>query len=330
MVVNRKPYLASRRVFLLTSAVTAAVMPLLSFGPAAAQDALAGRDLTKDKRPVIHADGPKFGSYDPYGDFSQDKTVVTEHLFLPWQDVELKGLGAADEYASARGRKVLITIEPWSWAKDWNISTAELRNGILSGKYDANMRAVLNAVSGFKSPIVIRWAQEMDNPSGRFTWANWKPADYIKAFRRMHGIIREILPQAQVMWSPKGEKNLPKYYPGSEYVDIVGLSVFGYDEYDKIAYGKPRSFAEALKQGYDLTVGYGKPIWVAELGYEGNLDYVTKWAQDVTQNFPQYPQLKEVVYFNDREIWAWPHGLGYPNWRVVRNQAGYPVRQAPQ
>lgn len=327
--MNNRPYHASRRGFLLGAAVAPFASLLVPVGQAAAQAGLEGRDLMTDKRPVIHADGPKFGSYDPYGDFGEDKNVATEHLFLPWEDVELSGLGAADEYASARGRKVLITIEPWSWAKDWNVSSTELRRSILSGKHDANMRAILNAVSAFKSPIVIRWAQEMDNSSGRFTWANWKPADYIKAYKRMHGIIREILPKAQVMWSPKGEKSLADYYPGDQYVDIVGLSVFGFDEFDKIAYGKPRSFAEALKQGYDLTVGFGKPIWVAELGYEGKLDYVTKWAQDVTQNFPQYPELKEVVYFNDKEVWAWPHGLGYPNWRVVRNQTNYPVRQAP-
>lgn len=317
----------SRRGLLGASAALAALSMSASPIDALAQQQSATRNLASDKRPVLHPDGPKFGAYDPYGDFSSERAVATEHLFLPWEDVELGGLGAADEYAFSRGRKVLITIEPWSWAQDWNVSSPELRNRILSGQHDANMLTILRAVAGFRSPLIIRWAQEMDNTSGRFTWANWAPRDYITAFRRMIDIVRAELPQAQVMWSPKGERNLQDYYPDDEYVDIVGLSVFGYDRYDTIAFEGPRTFAEALKQGYDLTVGFGKPIWVAELGYEGEIDYVARWVEDVTFNYPEYPELKEVVYFNDREVWEWPYGLGLPDWRVVRQQLNYPVRR---
>jgi endoglucanase len=317
----------SRRSLLRTSAVIAVLAmagaPFASF----AQQTLDGRDLAVDKRPVIHADGPKLGAYDPYGDFSDEKEVATEHLFLPWDDVELAGLGAADEYAAARGRKVLVTIEPWSWSLDWNVSASQLRNQILSGAKDANLSAILQALSGFQSPVIIRWAQEMDSTTGRFTWSNWTPRDYISAYQRMVDIIRKELPNAQVMWSPKGEKNLKDYYPGDEYVDIVGLSVFGYDRYDEIEYGQTRTFAESLKQGYDLAVGFGKPIWVAEAGYEGNLEYVGAWAGDLTANNPEFPELKEVVYFNDKEVWGWPHGLGLPDWRVVRQQTNYPARR---
>jgi len=142
----------------------------------------------------------------------------------------------------------------------------------------------------------------------------------------MVAIIREMLPKALIMWSPKGEKSLGAYYPGTEHVDIVGLSVFGLEQYDIIHGGKPHNFAELLKQGYDLTVGYGKPIWVAELGYEGSLDYLARWVDDVTKKYAEFPELKEVIYFNDKEVWEWPHGLGLPNWRVLRDKPIYPVR----
>ena len=320
-------FLVSRRGLFRTSAAIAALAMISTPHASFAQQTVDGRDLAVDKRPVIHAEGPKLGSYDPYGDFADESAIATEHLFLPWEDVELAGLGAADEYASARGRKVLITIEPWSWALDWNVSSAQLRNQILSGEKDANLSAILKTVSGFKSPVIIRWAQEMDNTSGRFTWSNWAPRDYIRAYQRMVDIIRKELPNAEVMWSPKGEKNLKDYYPGDEYVDIVGLSVFGYDKFDKIEYGKPLTFAESLKQGYDLAVGFGKPIWVAEAGYEGDLEYLSRWVQDLTASNPEFPELKEVIYFNDKEVWGWPHGLGLPDWRVVRQQTNYPARR---
>lgn len=327
----RKPhYGVSRRTLLGSTLAAACAVPALQAQPAFAQVPAAGHDVEKDKRPVIHPDGPKLGVYDPWGDFKDENGVATEHLFLPWEDVELGSLPQADAYAFARGRKILITIEPWSWAKEWNVSRAELRNLILSGQRDENMRNVLKAAANFKCPVTIRWAQEMENPYGRFTWSNWKPEDYIAAFKRMAGIIREMLPKAHIMWSPRGQKNLVHYYPGSQYVDVVGLTVFGLEKFDIIRFGKPRTFAESVKQGYELTAGYGKPIWVAELGYDGSRDYLTKWVEDVTARHPQFPHLKEVVYFNDKEVWPWPHDLGFPDWRVVRaTEAIYPLRGVP-
>lgn len=317
----------SRRGVLRDSMAAACSLSLLKSSQAPAQDALADRDITKDKRPIIHVDGPKFGAYDPHGDFKDDTYVAIEHLFLPWEDVDLAALLPAADYAMARGRNILITIEPWSWAQDWNVNRTQLRDLILSGTRDANMRAVLKVVAGFKSSVTIRWAQEMENPWGRFTWSSWDPPDYIQAYRRMVGMVREMLPKAQVMWSPRGEKNLVSYYPGNEYVDLVGLSVFGFEKFDIVEYGKPRIFAEAVKQGYDLTVGFGKPIWVAELAYEGSPNYIKNWVQDVTLKYEQYPELKEVVYFNDQEVWEWPHNLGLPDWRVLPpKKASYPLR----
>ena len=323
---NLKYNLSRRSLFKGAGTLAALALTGTNADRARAEDLLAGRDLLVDKRPYIQSDGPKLGCYDPYGDFSDESRVATEHLFLPWEDVELSGLPAADEYALARNRKVLVTIEPWSWDLDWNVSSPELRQAILSGKHDANMRAICEILATFKSPVTIRWAQEMENPSGRFTWSLWKPEDYIEAYRRMFRIAKEVAPKADMMWSPKGLETAKPYYPGDEYVDLVGLSVFGYDKYEKIEYGRPRSFAEDLKLGYETTVGFGKPIWIAELGYEGELDYLEKWVLDVTRKFPEYPELKEVIYFNDKEVWAWPHRLGLPDWRVVRPSTNYPVR----
>jgi endoglucanase len=330
MVMREHPFKFSRRTVLGSALAGASLAPMLGAGSALAQTPMPARDLEKDKRPVIHPDGPKLGVYDPWGDFTAEKGIATEHLFLPWEDVDLDTLPEADAYAHARGRNILMTIEPWSWAKEWNIRRTELRDLILSGKRDENMRAILNVVAGFKSPVTIRWAQEMENPYGRFTWSNWKPEDYIAAFRRMVGIMREVTPKAHVMWSPRGQKSLTRYWPGGEHVDIVGLTVFGLEKYDEIVYGKPRNFVESLQLGYDLTAGYGKPVWVAELGYDGSPAYLAKWVEDVTAKHDQFPALKEVVYFNDKEVWPWPHDLGYPDWRVVhRKETLYPLRDMP-
>jgi beta-mannanase len=270
-----------------------------------------------DKRPVINAGAVTPGAYDPHGDYASDSNSKIEHLFLPWEDVDLATLGAADDYARARGRALLVTVEPWSWARDWRVSPGDLLAGILSSQYDSNMASVCSAAAKLKSPVTIRWAQEMEDADGQFTWAFWKPADYVKAYKRVVDVCRKHLPTAQYMWSPKGEKGLKAYYPGDDYVDVIGLSVFGYQPYDRLEVGRDTTFVERTTPGYDRVKDFGKPVVIAELGYAGSDDYVRAWALEVNKPHTEFPALNAVVYFNDLEVYPWPRKVGRPDWRVA-------------
>ena len=297
------------------------LIPVTLITGAAPSPAYAGdtgvEAVVVDKRPILHPNATKFGAYDPYGDFSTQSGVETEALFLPWEDVDLATLSVADEYALQRKRKLLITIEPWSWNEDRRLSANDLRRRVLAGSYDANIKAISDVVKTLKSPVIIRWGQEMEDRSGRFSWADWPPQDYIKAYRKVADQFRKDRPTVQIMWSPKGQEDLEKYYPGDDYVDVIGLSVFGLQDYDMREYGAPRTFTEALKPGYERVAPFRKPIWVAELGYEGDANYMQPWIQAATAKNDQFPDLKEVIYFNDRDVIGWPFGLGRPNWRVT-------------
>ncbi|MDQ0323390.1 beta-mannanase [Pararhizobium capsulatum DSM 1112] len=274
-----------------------------------------------DKRPIIGDGSVTFGAYDPHGDFGNDSNSKIENLFLPWEDVDLSSLTDADNYAQQRGRDLLISVEPWSWSTDWRSTPEKLIGEILAGDYDANMAAICSMTSGFKSKVTIRWAQEMDEPENRFTWAHWSSADYVAAYRRMVTICRKHNKSATYMWSPKGKPGLAKFYPGNDVVDVVGLSVFGLEQYDIDHFGGPRTFAQALAPGYELVQAFNKPIMVAELGYAGGTDYVRAWAAEAAKKHPQFPDLTAVVYFNDKEVYPWPGLYGLPYWRVVSDDA---------
>ena len=269
-----------------------------------------------DKRPVLDDNSLVFGAYDPHGDFGDDANVSIEHLFLPWEDVDLSTLTLADEYALERGRSLMITIEPWSWSVEWRDTPEELLAGILAGRYDANVEAVCAAAAKLKSPVTIRWGQEMDETDAQFSWAQWTPEGFITAYQRFVTECRKQLPSATYMWSPKGNSTLADFYPGDDFVDVIGLSVFGYQDFDLGVFGKQRTFADALEPGYQLVEDFGKSIIVAELGYEGDRNYVRDWSRSVATPNPDFPELTAVVYFNDREVYPWPQNYGRPNWRV--------------
>ncbi|HWT64368.1 MAG TPA: beta-mannosidase, partial [Ochrobactrum sp.] len=118
---------------------------------------------------------------------------------------------------------------------------------------------------------------------------------------------------------PKGDEGLEAYYPGDGYVDVIGLSVFGYEPYDMLELAHASTFVERAKPGYDRVVGFKKPIVIAELGYEGSDAYVRAWAQETNKPHPEFPALTATVYFNDREVYPWPRGVGRPDWRVANH-----------
>lgn len=263
-----------------------------------------------------------FGVYDPEGEFTDDTDVTVEHLFLPWEDIFLPSLVEADAYARERGRSVLVTIEPWTWNRSERNTAPRLIQGLTSGEYDQYMSSICAVLNLFESPVTVRWAQEMEDESGQFIWANWEPETYINAYRRMVDVCRANAPELNYMWSPLGYENLADYYPGDDYVDLVGVSVFGLQAWERDILGKEQSFKDILGPRYERVEGFGKPVVVAELGYVGDQAYVDKWNSEIRQKYAEFPNLVAVSYFNQKEVYPWPDGYGMPNWKFSAHVIG--------
>jgi beta-mannanase len=290
---------------------------VIAFIAASARAAPVGELSYDHKMPVVNKPGLQIGAYDPHGDFKDLAGDTIEHLFLPWQDVDLSSLTDADAFARARGRSLLITVEPWSWAKESRISSDKLRAAILTGEYDQTIAQVCGAIGKLHSATTIRWAHEMDASNGQFTWSRWAPNDYIAAYRRFVTQCREKAPKAQYMWSPLGEADMNSYYPGDAYVDSCGLTVLGLQQFDRDKFGHDRTFAEILAPAYKLATAHCRTIVVAEAGYAGDAAYVRQWSTTLNERRAEFPRLTGVVYFDQKEVYPWPAPYGLPDWRVV-------------
>jgi endoglucanase len=257
-----------------------------------------------------------FGAYDPEGFYADDGELTIEHVFLPWEDVDLATLIQADAYAQARNRALMITVEPWTWTRNERNTREFLWNGIRQGYYDANMRGVCAVAATLDSPVSVRWGHEMEYDEGQFIWAGWPPEDFISAYRSMIDICRAEAPNLNFVWSPLGLENAAEYYPGDDYVDIVGMSIFGYEPWEIATQGGAKSFEDYLVERYNRLSVFGKPVLVAEVGYSGRAPYVELWENQVRQTRPEMPLLVGSVYFNQQEVYGWPDGFGLPDWRI--------------
>lgn len=260
---------------------------------------------------------PVVGVYDPGLAFADAGGIGIEHVYVYWQQLDQKMLRQRIDYAAQRGRRMLITVEPYTHAADWRGGAEHLFTDILAGDFDAEIAVVCAEVARAGEGTIVRWGHEMEQPQARYPWTRGDPDGYRSAYRYFVERCRAGAPQARFMWSPKGEGNLADYYPGDDWVDMVGLSVYGLQAWDRRYFGSDRSFAQVLGEKYRRVARFGKPVAIAEFGVAGSEDYRRTWLEDSARRLAKFPRLEAIVYFNAEEPSSWPGDLGSPDWRVV-------------
>lgn len=152
-------------------------------------------------------------------------------------------------------------------------------------------------------PFFFRYASEMNG-----AWVPWydDPQTYVEKFRLVSRIVKEEAPDVAMVWSPNfwPQDNIDAYYPGDEYVDWVGFSLYA-SAYDN---GKESFEKNVIDYFAPLYEKYKhKPIMIAE-GAIAHYNTVrqsshAKWAENQLSVLYGYlprlfPQVKAIVYFN--------------------------------
>lgn len=160
--------------------------------------------------------------------------------------------------------------------------------------------------------ILLRFANEMNDQTNPWYTANYN--EYIQKFRTVASVFKTYAPSVGIVWAPNfyPDDTIDLYYPGDEYVDYVGLSV--YKEYvpqtDPLGKGVDRGrWSNILDRVYD-TYGDRKPIIVSEGGCSyfsvttqtDITDFAVKQMKDYYTYLPiKYPNLKMAVLFNKED-----------------------------
>ncbi len=113
----------------------------------------------------------------------------------------------------------------------------------------------------------------------------------IKLYRLVHDYFENDKHLDNIIWAYHTTGNrgaLPKFYPGDDYVDIIGKS----------AYGRGLDFSE-----YDWAVQKkkekGKVIWWAELGIRGKSEPHTDCMNVLRKLENSYPEMAGFVFWSD-------------------------------
>jgi len=257
-----------------------------------------------------------FGVYDPGDSFAGEARVSIQHFFIHWLLFDPARFATDAAVAERRGRRLLITVEPWT-DNGWFGGDRTVMRQIAAGAYDGRIAAVCEAVGALDRPVYIRFAAEMDDRGDRYPWAHNPPADYISGFRHFVARCRAAAPKAAFLWSPLAGPDAARYYPGADVVDDIGLSIFGLEAWDLDQEGGPRRFADALGEKYKRVTRFQKPVIVAEFGVSGSDAYRRQWLAGLFALQQSFPLLRAIVYFNREETGSWPAPYGRPSWRLT-------------
>lgn len=252
------------------------------------------------------------GFYDPAKQYDKAHYVAIDHYFVSWLNVDSSALLEQLNETAMKNRWPMITVEPWAKGSGDTLFT-----DITSGLYDGEISHVCQNISAFGKPIFIRWGHEMDKVTGRYPWAKNDNAGYISAYKYFVSNCRSLTKNTVYYeWSPIGDQNLDAYFPGKEYVDIIGISVYSYPKYDLKNYGRVRSFNELFGEKYERLKKYNMSIMIAEFGVTGGIKNQKSWLLEAYHSFDNFPLLKTIVYFNKKDSEnVWPD-FPTPDWSL--------------
>jgi len=198
---------------------------------------------------------------------------------------------------------------------DQDYANAIPLDSITNGACDTYIRNNARAMKAKGERFLLKFAYEMNLS----IWA-WSPVNqgqpiskFIAMWQHVHTIFQqEGAANVEFVWDPvyQSDPNVPsndvtQYYPGDAYVDWVSLHGFNYvDQLNGVPYYQASfefMFDARLKQFACL---YRKPQMIGETGsVEDSRRQVpkTQWITDAYQKASNYPFLRAMIYYNDRD-----------------------------
>jgi beta-mannanase len=275
----------------------------------------------------------ELGVYDLPRTFNKVNTIKYEELWFTW-DNESEVILPKLKAIVAKGRTPLLTVEPLPAFPIGSVDT--LLSDIATGKYKIVERSIGQSIKTLGSPVLVRFAPEMECVPIK-PWSARNPADYIAAFQQFVSILREIAPTSLVVWSPIGEGSVPlaklatlahgqqtgmsesceKYYPGDDFVDYVGCSIYELPVASISWTGHPQSFTDWMTKRYALLAQFNKPIIVTELGIAGTPEEQKTWLEEAFASLGNFPLVKALVYYNAKDANSWAQfNVEHPDWTI--------------
>jgi hypothetical protein len=199
----------------------------------------------------------------------------------------------------------------------------DVLNKTNKGEYDPIIRQFSTWAKTIDRPVYLRIGYEFDGEHNQM-----KPVDYVKAYRRIVDIIRsEGANNIAFVWHSYAAPTykgypLSTWYPGDDYVDWVGISLFGH------MYSSDLN--KEVEEVFNFAKKHKKPVMVAEASPVNGIDKNNTDAWDTWfinfLSLTYSKNVKAISYINAN----WPAYPGFSSldWKDARLQNNQRVADA--
>ncbi|HWQ78327.1 MAG TPA: glycosyl hydrolase [Anaerovoracaceae bacterium] len=213
------------------------------------------------------------------------------------------GLAAALANAKQEGRILELTLQTAGQSPE----KGNMVYDVLDGAYDPYLKNYAKAVADSGEPVLFRLGNEMNGDWCPYSSHHTsKDTEIFKAFYRyVHQIFQDAGADNVIwVWNPNG-RSFPDfkwndelcYYPGDEYVDVVGMTAYNTGTYypDETW----RSFSELYDPLYErYTALCEKPLMITEFSSSSVGGSKEGWVSDMFRDIVEYKRIKAAVWWD--------------------------------
>jgi len=179
------------------------------------------------------------------------------------------------------------------WSIALTVSGTSLTQ-VASGAADESFKTIADILAHANPNAIIRIGWEANGDWFAWSAGSGQQANYIAAYRHVVDIFRKASPSFLMDWCVNiGTLKVPpdQFYPGDQYVDIIGMDIYDKDPLSKIdpkaAWQSYLTSAYGLNWHRDFAAKHGKPMAYSEwgMGDEGDNPYfITAMANWMATN----------------------------------------------
>jgi hypothetical protein len=237
------------------------------------------------------------GAYVSNGDLAQFESVAGGQVDIQAVFIGWGSNGAFPSYyksnVAGKGKTLLIFWEP----------TVNY-DSINSGQWDSYLQAFAASAKNYGGPVILAPFHEMNG-----NWDVWDgtvgsntPQKMITAWKRVHNFFGSA-ENVKFGWAvnnvsePNTEANaITAYYPGSDYVDYVGVDGFNF--------ANPwESWQSVFSASLNTVKQYGKPVYIfSTASCQGTKK--AQWINEMAVGVKQYG-LAGWIWFNENKECDW-------------------------
>ncbi len=208
--------------------------------------------------------------------------------------------------AYSEGRTVELTLQPNRDHVGENTIFS-----VLDGKYDEFLNAYAKDIAEFSHPVLFRLCNEMNGDWCEYS--GYRMSLDTELYRELYRYVYDIFKKNNAnnviwVWNPNG-KSFPDfkwnsermYYPGNEFVDVLGLTLYNTGNYYE---GENwAEFSELYRPLYEKAVKeYAMPFMITEFASARCGGNKEDWTRKMLSEMAGFPKIKAAVWWNHADL----------------------------